>query len=192
MIIKGGAPRDRNITKRLGLVLLLVLAIIALFNVVKNVLASKNHNPTSSMIFCGAENISNFKTFINGKHKFGNGHTQSKDYAYEGKYSSEINQQNQYSIVYEYSDYKPSDEIQITAWIKAKNSKSVYLTASSETNKSYYHQTNEDQIQEGQWLQRKLNITLPNEEENGPIKIFVYTSNTVSYTHLTLPTIYSV
>lgn len=177
MIIKGEISKKSRPFYKLGLALLVLAIITTLMSIIKSTRSTTNKTTDStSIIFCGAENISQPDSFIQGNHEFENGKTQSNKFAYEGQYSSEINAKNQYSISYVYENYNEGDEVEISAWIKTNTQKSVYLVAMSPADKSYYHQTNIEYIKERGWAQRRLNLTLPTNKK-GPIKIFVYTTN---------------
>jgi len=179
MIIKGQAPRDHRLNKKISSALILVLVSVAIYFILKKVTSDSNFNASdhSTTIFCGAEYKSDSNTFVNGKHKFDNGKTQSNKFAFEGEYSSEINGKNQYGIAYQYEAYKPNDEIEISVWIKSNNPESIFLVAMSPTEEEFYHQTNDNFLIKDGWIQRKLSITLPEKKEVNPIKIYTYTSD---------------
>ena len=126
--------------------------------------------------FCGAENVNSNKQFVENDTVFTNGQTQSTKEAFEGKHSSHITPDDQYSIGVDYENFNPGDKIEISVWAKSQALEQVHLAAVGIKSDSFYRQTNTIYSSKNDWHQIILNITVPEDFRGQGIKAFAYFS----------------
>ncbi len=117
---------------------------------------------------------------------FGNGITQSTEFAFEGTYSCKVNSENLYGMTFKTSDIKGGDFFQITVW--RQGSSEGHLVASGPPENNFYISENRiiGKSKDGNWSQMKLEFFVPMEMTGKELKIYVYnpSSNPIYFDNL--------
>jgi hypothetical protein len=127
---------------------------------------------------CNAEFVTQDKTAFQGKPDsllFGNGETQSSEFAYSGKYSSKLDSKLPYGMTFKILNIKINESFKISVWRKSSKGNSCGIIASSTSpNEFYLNQYSIIDKGKDGWEKLAVEFFITNEFTNKELAIYLY------------------
>lgn len=131
-------------------------------------------------VVCDAEKVEgNF--FISDGVKFKNGKTQSKDWAFSGKYSSKISKYHKYGITYSVHNPKGGERYQARTWVRRPKGSDGILIATSPDGNTLRVLCDTPKYTQLEWDLFEIEVVVPNNYEFDRIDFYVYTNEKTLY-----------
>jgi len=175
-------PEKKNITKNKKAIISLSLTIFTLFLPIVIGLIYKSSFVDNQIfkdhVFCDAENIiikKNKTLFIYKSNIFHDGHTQSSEKAFTGKYSSKVHSEAQYGFTYIIKNVNEGEIYQANVWRFSQNNIGKLV---AEGSWNFWKDTDIPISKTGtNWELLQLRITVPKGISNADLKFYVWNIN---------------
>ncbi|MBT8232581.1 MAG: right-handed parallel beta-helix repeat-containing protein [Saprospiraceae bacterium] len=173
MIVKGKAYHNNS--KKWIIALALIFALVVYLKFGLNNTPKKSGNIfTGEVIFCGAENVEG-DAFKNGKNLIFGAHTQSKEKALNGKYSSKLDAKNRFGMTYIMKNPVKGRRYNVSVWSINPHPVTAHLVVSGDDPEVFYKSTSKTVERNGDfWDKRELNFQVPSNLPVNEIKIYTY------------------
>lgn len=135
-----------------------------------------------TIIFCGAENKVDNKTFEHKGRLFKNASTQTNEAAFEGQFSSRLNAKNKFSLTYKnYKGFQPNHIIECNIWVKSEPHEKVYLVAQGNEGSKFYKATEEKTIHKNGWHLLSLEFKVTDKVSSLSIYAYIKSDEFTAY-----------